>query len=109
MNLITGVFSSVLPQFTHKELIQDSFKKSSLIEFEEDKISIGTEMPILFVPLIISGSRRVFELYIKSAHKLLLYNLKAVETCAVFLSCCIHKGENGVEFILRPLKLMEKR
>ena len=92
MKLTTEVVSSVFPQFTNKELIQDIAKKARLMEFEEDEIIIDPGMPIPFVPLIINGSLRVLKQDDKTGHELLLYYLKAGETCATSLSCCMHKG-----------------
>jgi CRP/FNR family transcriptional regulator len=99
MKLTTEVVSSVFPQFTNKELIQDIAKKAKLMEFEEDEIIIDPGMPIPFVPLIISGSLRVLKQDEKTGHELLLYYLKAGETCATSLSCCMHKGESEVEVV----------
>lgn len=99
MKLTTEVVSSVFPQFTNKELIQDIAKKARLMEFEEDEIIIDPGMPIPFVPLIINGSLRVLKQDDKTGHELLLYYLKAGETCATSLSCCMHKGESEVEVI----------
>ena len=99
MKLTTEVVSSVFPQFTNKQLIQDIAKKASLMEFEEDEIIIDPGMPIPFVPLIISGSLRVLKQDEKTKNELLLYYLKAGETCATSLSCCMHKGESEVEVI----------
>jgi CRP/FNR family transcriptional regulator len=99
MKLTTEVVSSVFPQFTNKQLIQDIAKKASLMEFEEDEIIIDPGMPIPFVPLIISGSLRVLKQDEKTKNELLLYYLKAGETCATSLSCCMHKGESEVEVV----------
>lgn len=99
MKLTTDVVSSVFPQFKNKELIQDIAKKAILMEFEEDEIIIDPGMPIPFVPLIISGSLRVLKQDEKTGHELLLYYLKAGETCATSLSCCMHNGESEVEVI----------
>ena len=99
MKLTTEVVSSVFPQFTNKELIQDIAKKAKLMEFEEDEIIIDPGMPIPFVPLIISGSLRVLKQDEKTGHELLLYYLKAGETCATSLSCCMHKGVSEVEVV----------
>ena len=99
MKLTAEVVSSVFPQFTNKELIQDIAHKARLMEFDADEIIIDPGMPIPFVPLIISGSLRVLKQDEKTGHELLLYYLKAGETCATSLSCCMHKGESEVEVI----------
>lgn len=99
MKLTTDLVSSVFPQFTNKELIQEIAKKANLMEFEEDEIIIDPGMSIPFVPLIISGSLRVLKQDKKTGHELLLYYLKAGDTCATSLSCCMHKGESEVEVI----------
>ncbi len=99
MKLTTELVSSIFPQFTNKELIQGIAKKARLMEFEEDEIIIDPGMPIPFVPLIINGSLRVLKQDEKTGHELLLYYLKAGETCATSLSCCMHKGESEVEVI----------
>ena len=75
----------------------DKLKEKLKKDKYSTKIIIDPGMPIPFVPLIISGSLRVLKQDEKTGHELLLYYLKAGETCATSLSCCMHKGESEVE------------
>lgn len=99
MKLTQDIVSSVFPQFTNKELIAEITKNAKLMEFGEGEIIIDPGMPIPFVPLIVTGSLGVLKHDEKTGHELLLYYLKAGETCATSLSCCMHKGESEVEVI----------
>ncbi len=89
---IGGIF----PLFTDDELLEALTKEGRLQAFAAGDYVMDKGMPVEYIPLLLKGSLRIMRRDDED-RELLLYYLRAGETCASSLTCCMDQSVSEVE------------
>lgn len=97
------------------ELINEICAKGELKNFKENTTIMDVGTVITHMPLVISGSVKIFT-EDKNGQELLLYYLELGDTCAVTLNCCTRAAKSTIiaiteepsELLFVPVEMMEE-
>lgn len=111
---VQDILAQHFPNIKDTELLHGIVSNGKLEIIEEGDYLIDIGRPIRSIPMIVSGSVKVMR-EDAEGNELLLYYLKAGETCAMSLTCCMEgrKSEiravaaETVQMIVLPVGLME--
>lgn len=114
MNRLSKTLRDHFPNLQSSEVVNGIVQSGKLERIEEGDYLIDIGSPIKSIPMIVSGSVKVMR-EDANGRELLLYYLKAGETCAMSLTCCMEgrKSEiravanEPVQMIVIPAHLME--
>ncbi len=90
--------SSIFPLFTDDNLLDALTSEGRLQAFAAGDYIMDKGMPVDYIPLLLSGSLRIMRRDDED-RELLLYYLRAGETCASSLTCCMGKSVSEVEAV----------
>lgn len=115
MENIANILSENFPRIQDTELVRGIIAQGKLESIDEGDYMIDIGRPIRSIPMIVSGMVKVMR-EDADGNELLLYYLKAGETCAMSLTCCMEgrKSEiravamEPVKMIVLPVALMEE-
>ena len=79
-----------LLHFSDKELIQEIVDKCQLKTFAEDDFIVREGQFVKSIPIVISGSLRVFQT--REEREILLYYVEIGQTCMMSLSACFYNN-----------------
>lgn len=97
-SLDTTAVTQIFPQFTDQNLLAELSENGYIQRYHSGDYIMDKGMPVEFVPLLISGSMRIMRRD-EEDRELLLYYLRAGETCASSLTCCMDKSISEVEAV----------
>lgn len=93
-----ATLNRVFPWFSDEKLLDALLHEGRVMHFSEGDYIMDRGMPVEFIPLLYSGSMRIVRRD-EDDNELLLYYLKAGETCASSLTCCMDRSVSEVEAI----------
>lgn len=88
--------SSIFPLFTDQRLLNALADRGTIRTYAAGDYVMDRGMPVEFIPLLLTGSLRIMRRDDEDK-ELLLYYLRAGETCASSLTCCMGKTNSEVE------------
>ncbi|KAB2814595.1 Crp/Fnr family transcriptional regulator [Phaeocystidibacter luteus] len=88
--------SSIFPLFTDQRLLNVLADRGTIRTYAAGDYVMDRGMPVEFIPLLLTGSLRIMRRDDEDK-ELLLYYLRAGETCASSLTCCMGKTNSEVE------------
>lgn len=96
------------------QLIEELIEHGQYMQLEEGEIILDIGQPIRVMPLILSGSVKIFR-YDENEKEILLYYVNPNESCAMTFSCCMQEleskikavTEEKVEMIVIPVQYMD--
>ncbi|MCF8256135.1 MAG: Crp/Fnr family transcriptional regulator [Flavobacteriales bacterium] len=115
MDNIADILAKNFPKILDTDLVKGIIGNGKLESIDEGDYLIDIGSPIRTIPMIVSGSVKVMR-EDADGNELLLYYLKAGETCAMSLTCCMEgrKSEiravavDPVQMIALPVALMDE-
>ncbi|NVK28416.1 MAG: Crp/Fnr family transcriptional regulator [Flavobacteriia bacterium] len=88
--------ASIFPLFSDEKLLAELAEKGTIRAYAAGDYVMDRGMPVEFIPLLLSGSLRIMRRD-ENDKELLLYYLRAGETCASSLTCCMGRTNSEVE------------
>jgi len=115
MDHIADILARHFPKIRDTELLKGIIAHGKLETIADGEYMIDIGSPIRNIPMIVSGTVKVMR-EDDEGHELLLYYLKAGETCAMSLTCCMEgrKSEiravaaEDVHMIVLPVQFMDE-
>lgn len=98
MEIDKELISRSFPLFSDPELQEDLMKVGRIRTYVAGEMIMDKGMRIEFIPLLVSGSLRIMRRD-DDDRELLLYYLRAGETCASSLTCCMGQTVSEIEAI----------
>ncbi len=92
--LLQEKFNTVLDE----TLIEDILKSGTLKTFKKDDIIIDIDQPLMYIPLLLNGHIKILR-EDNNGNDLLIYFLKAGQTCTMSLSCCMETSKSKIRAI----------
>lgn len=106
MENIADILRENFPKIQDTELVQGIIAQGKLESIDEGDYMIDIGRPIRSIPIIVSGSVKVMR-EDADGHELLLYYLKAGETCAMSLTCCMEGRKSEIRAVaVEPVKMI---
>lgn len=106
MENIADILRENFPKIQDTELVQGIIAQGKLESIDEGDYMIDIGRPIRSIPMIVSGSVKVMR-EDADGHELLLYYLKAGETCAMSLTCCMEGRKSEIRAVaVEPVKMI---
>jgi CRP/FNR family transcriptional regulator len=106
MENIADILRENFPKIQDTELVQGIIAQGKLESIDEGDYMIDIGSPIRSIPMIVSGSVKVMR-EDADGHELLLYYLKAGETCAMSLTCCMEGRKSEIRAVaVEPVKMI---
>lgn len=96
LELNRDVISSAFPLFSDEKLIEALLKEGKLRSYNAGELVMDKGMPVEYIPLLLRGSLRIMRRD-DDDRELLLYYLRAGETCASSLTCCMGQTTSEIE------------
>jgi CRP/FNR family transcriptional regulator, anaerobic regulatory protein len=114
MAQIDDILAKHFPKIQDTELLNGIKANGKIVTIEEGEYMIDIGSPIKSIPMVVSGTVKVMR-EDGDGNELLLYYLKAGETCAMSLTCCMEgrKSEiravaaENVSMIALPVQFMD--
>jgi CRP/FNR family transcriptional regulator, anaerobic regulatory protein len=111
---IDDILAKHFPKIQDTELLNGIKANGKIVTIEEGEYMIDIGSPIKSIPMVVSGTVKVMR-EDGDGNELLLYYLKAGETCAMSLTCCMEgrKSEiravaaENVSMIALPVQFMD--
>lgn len=115
MAQIDDILAKYFPNIQDTELLNGIKANGKIVTIEEGEYMIDIGSPIKSIPMVVSGTVKVMR-EDGDGNELLLYYLKAGETCAMSLTCCMEgrKSEiravaaENVSMIALPVHFMDE-
>ena len=115
MPQIDDILAKQFPKIQDTELLNGIKTNGKIVTIEEGDYMIDIGSPIKSIPMVVSGTVKVMR-EDGDGNELLLYYLKAGETCAMSLTCCMEgrKSEiravaaENVSMIALPVQFMDE-
>jgi CRP/FNR family transcriptional regulator len=115
MAQIDDILAKHFPKIQDTELLNGIKVNGKIVTIEEGDYMIDIGSPIKSIPMVVSGTVKVMR-EDGDGNELLLYYLKAGETCAMSLTCCMEgrKSEiravaaENVSMIALPVQFMDE-
>jgi CRP/FNR family transcriptional regulator len=115
MAQIDDILAKHFPKIQDTELLNGIKTNGKIVTIEEGDYMIDIGSPIKSIPMVVSGTVKVMR-EDGDGNELLLYYLKAGETCAMSLTCCMEgrKSEiravaaENVSMIALPVQFMDE-
>lgn len=79
-------------------LISEIEKVGTISTFSKDDIIIDINQPLLYIPLLLSGSIKILR-EDNDGNELLIYFLEAGETCTMSLTCCMGTSKSKIRAV----------
>ncbi|MCS6916642.1 MAG: Crp/Fnr family transcriptional regulator [Chitinophagales bacterium] len=92
--LVTARFKGIFEE----PLLRDLLECGEIREFREGEVIMDYGKYIRAMPIILSGTVKVYRLD-KSGKEILLYYLSATDSCSMAYSCCMHARKSEVKAI----------
>jgi len=106
MENIADILRENFPKIQDTELVQGIIAQGKLESIDEGDYMIDIGSPIRSIPMIVSGSVKVMR-EDADGNELLLYYLKAGETCAMSLTCCMEGRKSEIRAVaVEPVKMI---
>lgn len=98
MNITTNDFKDVFPQLLDKDLINEILALGVYKSLKQNDVLIARGEYIRSVPLVISGTLKVYRVS-DEGKEIFLYYLTAGDTCADSIQCCFTNRKSQVKAI----------
>lgn len=98
MEHIADILAKHFAQIQDTELVQGIIAHGKLMTVEEGDYLMDIGSPIRTIPMIVSGTVKVMR-EDSEGHELLLYYVKAGETCAMSLTCCMEGRSSEIRAV----------
>jgi len=106
MENIADILRENFPKIQDTDLVQGIIAQGRLESIDEGDYMIDIGSPIRSIPMIVSGSVKVMR-EDADGRELLLYYLKAGETCAMSLTCCMEGRKSEIRAVaVEPVKMI---
>lgn len=88
----------IFPDLYEENLRNVIEQEGTIVHLEQGEMLMDIGGFIKFVPLVLEGSLKIMR-EDKDGHELLLYYVKAGETCAMSLTCCMGDAQSNVRAV----------
>lgn len=109
------VFDMALSTIFEPELLEKIERTAVYKHIKADTVFLDVNQPIKYIPIVLSGSIKVFSVD-ESGRELLLYYVFPDEACAMTFTCCMQQKSSEIravtdedtEVLLLPVQIMDE-